>query len=61
MLPGLRMPVGAAMTEQKPPLFLPDYILEDYSILPNAPMGFLWVRDDNRCGYILKMNESKNS
>lgn len=37
----------------KPPVFLPDWMVHDWGILPLASPGWYWRRDENRMGYIL--------
>ncbi len=41
------------MPEEKPPVFLPDYMVEDWGILPLPPDGYIWHRDFLRAGFIL--------
>ena len=39
--------------DTKPPVFLPDWMIVDWGILPIPPANSFWQRDDNRAGYIL--------
>lgn len=41
------------MIEATPPVFLPDWIVEDWGLMPIPPSGFFWTRDFLRSGYIL--------
>jgi hypothetical protein len=38
---------------EKPPVFLPDYMVEDWGIMPDPVIGHTWERAFNRRGYVL--------
>ena len=40
-------------SDTKPPVFLPDWMILEWGILPVPPDKTYWQRDPNRAGYIM--------